>query len=80
MRASPYEQLEVESVVQRLEDALGLGVAALEDSPEAQALVGQPLARREIDARDLEERDALGADVEPGSGGFDETGEKRRPE
>ena len=57
VRPAADTKLEVERAIQRLEDALRGGVSAFDDPAEPPALVRKLLARRQVDARDLEETD-----------------------
>ena len=55
-------------------------IAPGDDPRDAPALVGQLLAGREVDARDLEERDVLCAGVDAGARRLDQARHERRPQ
>ena len=57
-------QLGLERFVQRLDGALRAREAARADGADAPALLRQLFAAREIDARDLEQRDVVGTGIE----------------
>ena len=78
MRATPYANVEMERAVQRLENAFRLRVSALEDPAQMPALVRELLARRKVDACDLEQGEVFRTRVEPGARCVDEAREKRR--
>ena len=71
--------LGLERGIDRLDDPLDVQEAALGDRGDGRPLLGQ-IAAREVDARDLEERDSLGARVDVAAGGLDEARQERGAE
>src|SRR3954447_15328431 len=70
------ERRRLERGVDRLDHALHLSEPAFEDAAEAKRLVGELLAAREIDVRDLEQRDVTVARLHIAAGEVDEAGQK----
>src|SRR5262249_43167911 len=64
--------------IERVDDALRTAPAAVDDRGDPRLLVRE-LAVREEDARDLEQRDAVGAELDVAGRGLDEAREQSRP-
>ena len=73
-------RLGLERRVQRLDDALHVQEAAFGDPGDAEPLVRQLAVCREVDARDLEQRDRARARVDVPAGRVDEARQERRPQ
>ena len=78
VRAALDLRLDLQRLEQGVDDALRLGVAALDDAGDTPVLVRQLLARGQVHARDLEERDALVADGAVSLGDGEEARQQRR--
>ena len=80
VRAARDPKLEVECAVQRLQHTLHDLISAHDDAGDTPMLVRELLARREVDPRDLEQRDVIRAGIDARPRRFDQARHDGRPE